>query len=768
MRKDTKGDRFPAEGDRSRRATSVRGMGRSRAAVLALGLLLAAGGRVHAIPLDPLAFKSLGPLVANTGEIKINTDGDVPSLTVGGKSFAGVLVKQGAGLPDVAVFTFTGIGITGDVTITGTGSRPLALLSRGDIAIDAPIDLSGGIGGLDAKAGAAGSFGGGKAGQGPGAGINTSSRRAGLAGGSFGGRAGTRLTADINVDTRNPYGDLAAALQGGSGGAPGTDTLASDRTPLAALHAGGGAGAIEIGAVGSVAVSAIFANGGRGALLIRDHGNTSSSGGGSGGAILLHGANVSATRLEARGGTSPLDDTIADGNWGFGGGGGRVLLAPGFYSLGFPPPAADLRGGASNPATSRPGETGVYDLRPALTEIQARQVFRPASDGTLAFADGPTLHTLDIVVRQDASMVAQFDYTTTGKLTFDAGSGFTAQGALVIDDVLSIAEDASVLVTGSARATAALQMAGGIFFARGGLTSNSVIAGHGQVAGHVTGASGSAIRAESGTLVVGDANEVDAIAWNGSFAVLSSAEKPATLQLDSKSVVVLGDTSLHGASARVVTAKGAVVAAGGTLSADSDSAVAGTVRNDGRVVGPTSGPGFLSFEGEVSGTGSYAGSVEFSGRFSPGASPALVHADSIAFDTDNVLFMELGGRARGAAYDAIDATGTITLGGTLQVVLLSVPGGLFLPASGDTFDLLAAASIDGGFASLVLPTLASGLKWQADIRATDGGEVFRLAVTSAAGDTPAVPEPAEWVLMATGALLLAGRVIRKQAKHCVR
>jgi hypothetical protein len=71
------------------------------------------------------------------------------------------------------------------------------------------------------------------------------------------------------------------------------------------------------------------------------------------------------------------------------------------------------------------------------------------------------------------------------------------------------------------------------------------------------------------------------------------------------------------------------------------------------------------------------------------------------------LQIELSGTSHGFGYDTLVATNQATLGGTLQVSLINS----FLPALGNSFDILDASSITGTFATLSLPALGSGLVW---------------------------------------------------------
>jgi hypothetical protein len=73
--------------------------------------------------------------------------------------------------------------------------------------------------------------------------------------------------------------------------------------------------------------------------------------------------------------------------------------------------------------------------------------------------------------------------------------------------------------------------------------------------------------------------------------------------------------------------------------------------------------------------------------------------------------MEIGGTTLGTQYDHITASGSLGVGGALKVSLING----FVPAAGQSFDLLdfGTGSLSGTFSSIVLPTLAAGLQWNA-------------------------------------------------------
>jgi autotransporter-associated beta strand protein len=151
------------------------------------------------------------------------------------------------------------------------------------------------------------------------------------------------------------------------------------------------------------------------------------------------------------------------------------------------------------------------------------------------------------------------------------------------------------------------------------------------------------------------------------------------------------------------------------------------VVNNGDVQGP-SGSEWLAFTGQVAGAGSLAGNVRVSGSYSPGNSPATVAVENLLLESTNHLTMEIGGRAAGSQYDQLVISGTLTAGGTLDVVLLDG----FLPSQGDEFHLFDGA-ITGTFGKVNLPTFAGG-QW--DLRG--------LYTT---GTIAVVPEPGVCVML---------------------
>ena len=307
---------------------------------------------VDAAPLDPNAFAAIGTL--GGGAIVIDTD----ALTVNGGG-GGILVPQGGapfgqqsgGPPDIAVFSFGGGSVLGDVTITG--SRAATILFRGAGTLTGTIDVSGqsvgntSIGGASALGGGGGGVGepfgfGTPDGFGPGGGnggttaANIGSRGPG-SGGGFGTAGGDAGAGTGFQNGGVGYGDIVAQLTGGSGGGGGGGHF----NGINVSHGGGGGaggGALEIGALTDLILTGatLSADGGDGGARVTLDGGGQvdavasgpGGGGGSGGGILLHGFNISidaASLITANGG---------DGGWaglfetpdGSCGGGGRIAV----------------------------------------------------------------------------------------------------------------------------------------------------------------------------------------------------------------------------------------------------------------------------------------------------------------------------------------------------------------------------------------------------------------------------------------------------------
>ncbi|MDP6567611.1 MAG: hypothetical protein QF578_22475 [Alphaproteobacteria bacterium] len=184
----------------------------------------------------------------------------------------------------------------------------------------------------------------------------------------------------------------------------------------------------------------------------------------------------------------------------------------------------------------------------------------------------------------------------------------------------------------------------------------------------------------------------------------------------------------------------------GTGVLEGHGTVNGDVLNNGFVDGGTSNQ-WLAFAGDVTGSGDFGGNTRFEGSYGPGDGGAdLIDMQNVVFAGSNTLLMELGGLSRGSAYDALNITGSLNLGGLLEVSLF----GSFNPLLGNAFDLLDfdPQSLIGTFDALDLPSLAVGLLWDiADLYNT--GVIRVVAQSSSSVPVPAAP----WLLPAVLGLL---------------
>ena len=255
-------------------------------------------------------------------------------------------------------------------------------------------------------------------------------------------------------------------------------------------------------------------------------------------------------------------------------------------------------------------------------------------------------------------------------------------------------------------------IAGGLISSPDGYQLSSGISGYGTVLSTISSSGGAtSISASNGTLSIGSFAAADSLSgYTGSLAANAVA-----LNLFSSGFTTLGSSAtLAGGSINSIN--GVRVKSGKTLSGY--GTIIGPLDNQGAVIGGT-GTNFLHLTGAVTGPGSFDQNVTFEGTYSPGNSPASVSlSGNTVFAPTSQLKLELGGTTLGSGYDHITDTGSLTLGGILNVSLLSG----FTPAAGESFDLLDfnPAQTTGTFAAIQLPALATGLMWNASQLYTTG------------------------------------------------
>ncbi len=141
-----------------------------------------------------------------------------------------------------------------------------------------------------------------------------------------------------------------------------------------------------------------------------------------------------------------------------------------------------------------------------------------------------------------------------------------------------------------------------------------------------------------------------------------------------------------------------------------------TVTNGGTVT--MSGQLTVGSSGTVAGDGTIqATSIHNAGVIRPGATLGPLHVTGGVTQVAGGKFqMQLGGTDRATQYDSIEATAAVHLAGEIDVTLSSG----FMPAAGQSFDVIDGSSIDGSFSVISLPALSSGLMWNASRLTSDG------------------------------------------------
>lgn len=276
----------------------------------------------------------------------------------------------------------------------------------------------------------------------------------------------------------------------------------------------------------------------------------------------------------------------------------------------------------------------------------------------------------------------------------------------------------------------------------GDIVNENLVEGEGRVGGDLTSIPGGEIRLGEGDRLTVMGNFTNDGVVNALGATVPGAD-PTSLDVrgvsNSRGDIrfIGGRSTIFGAMSNLPG--GQVLNGGGgelilfdlfVNAGDLATGVGSTTIMAGDYVGPgsTSGGGTLIFEGGVS----------------TGASPGLIDfGNDISLADTSVTEMELAGRLRGTEYDAWDVTGTLTLGGTLDLVHLEG----FMANAGDSFTLFTATDgITGSFGSINYAPLGSGL-WT-EVRTANS---YGFAVTPTAAP---IPLPAGVWLLASGLGLL--------------
>jgi hypothetical protein len=208
-----------------------------------------------------------------------------------------------------------------------------------------------------------------------------------------------------------------------------------------------------------------------------------------------------------------------------------------------------------------------------------------------------------------------------------------------------------------------------------------------------------------------------------------------------------GSVAVHG-----TLALGNAASSTGTYDLQGGTLTAGTIDT------VNAGSAAFSFTGGTLAVGTFIGDLANNGGIlAPGASPGttVVQGDYTQGAT-GALSIELGGTGAGS-FDVLQVIGTATLAGDLDVAFWNG----FSAAAGDSFDIVSATHLLGGFDTLNLATLDTGLLWDVaylydqDLAGTD---YVRLSVQ-------AVPEAHMCAMTLVGLGLVGMAARRRKASH---
>lgn len=251
----------------------------------------------------------------------------------------------------------------------------------------------------------------------------------------------------------------------------------------------------------------------------------------------------------------------------------------------------------------------------------------------------------------------------------------------------------------------------------------------------------------TGTMTVTASSTLNSVTNAGNLDVLSSRvlrigggalTNDGTITINSNggtgvpSLAVLQDTLLSGSGELVLdgtnnNSRSDVVPNGFTITHDTNH----TVRGNGEIIGPGTFVNNGRIEGDsaaapvrirtrVEGIGTLKDvSIDFNSNVSvhaPGIGVGTVPLEGSYAITHPLvrLEIELGGTAAGTEHDLLDSTGTMSLGGILDVRAVDL-GNSYIPTAGDRFTIIQSTSpITGTFASSWFPLIGFGrsLTWQ--------------------------------------------------------
>ncbi len=334
--------------------------------------------------------------------------------------------------------------------------------------------------------------------------------------------------------------------------------------------------------------------------------------------------------------------------------------------------------------------------------------------------------------------------TTLGSVMLPTGTVLATGQHLRVDGTLAVGGGLLGLAGGTLQADA-LTLAGGtvVTVGAGAFDVGSVghVSGHGTLAAPVRGAAGTRLVATGGALAAGQLTRDDGFDFDGTLTV-----QGGTVVLLDRNGARLGETTQLLDGGRLASATGLTLEAGRTLQFSGAALVEGRFTHQGAVAPAAAGT--LTFDDDVTGPGSFAGSVIFRGLYAPGAAAVDFGGGTLRLGASGELVLRIDDLAPGS-FSRLAGIGTLQADNA--ALALAFAPGLALPDAGMTLVLLDFAAFGGGFDPARVRI--SGI----DAQRLD---LSRLAVDGTVAITP-VPEPGTVAMMLAGLAALGWRGRRK-------
>ena len=380
----------------------------------------------------------------------------------------------------------------------------------------------------------------------------------------------------------------------------------------------------------------------------------------------------------------------------------------------------------------------VFGGSPTISAANCLEISGNATLATPVTLDGGTLSAGSLINAPLLTFNSGVLNLTADDLTIGAGGLFGSVVQLDFGQTINVTN--TVTVAGSGKLLLGGSLSGGNIvnnglidldgaasdLGGGTLTNNGIVSGHGYVSAKLANAAGGQVRSEGGDYVrftgTGNTNAgmIEAIggqieftgdltnaASTGLIAGENAAFRFNGLSNEGSLALSFGTSRLYGD----VDNSGQVIVSG-----NSEATFYDDVSNAGVI--QVSGGSTVVFFGALTGNGcSGTGTVFLEGDTRPGFSPGeMAFGGNVVFGPLATLDIELAGTA-GSEYDQLEVVGDLTLGGTLQVVLIDE----FAPEVGDTFDILDWDTLGGAeFDVVELPELAGRKAWDTSALYSEG------------------------------------------------